>query len=258
MKEIIPGDIVTRRSDGGDIFFRVEAIEHSLGYTNAMLRGLYYRLCADAPLEDLEKKKQLEINALREEHGKKQNQVVMRTMRSQGRDYQPRLQFSRKELRGKNFFELPGKVLHLDGDEGYRSVCHQRYLQMGVPCRVIHVRETKQADVVVDYLREDRPDILVLTGHDGLHKDARDIYDMSNYRHSLCFVKAVRMAREFQPDTGRSDHYSRGLPVLFRGPDRGGGKLRQRPETSVDRCPGPVADRPETRFYLDLRENITA
>ncbi len=200
MKEIIPGDIVTRRSYGGDIFFRVEAIEHSLGYTNAMLRGLYYRLCADAPLEDLEKKKQLEINALREEHGKKQNQVVMRTMRSQGRDYQPRLQFSRKELRGKNFFELPGKVLHLDGDEGYRSVCHQRYLQMGVPCRVIHVRETKQADVVVDHLREDRPDILVLTGHDGLHKDARDIYDMSNYRHSLCFVNAVRRAREFQPD----------------------------------------------------------
>ena len=126
--------------------------------------------------------------------------MVMRTMKRQGRDYQPRLQCTRKEFYGNNFFELPGKVLHLDGDDEFRSLCQQHYLQMGVPCRVIHVAEARQADVVVDYLREDRPDILVLTGHDSLLKGARDLYEISNYRHSECYVKAVRRAREFQPD----------------------------------------------------------
>ncbi len=200
--DVVIGDIVTRRSYGGDIFFRVVAIEHRQGSTYAMLRGLYYRLCADAPLKDLEKKNLMEINALRKESGKEHNQVVMRAMKRQGREhqshYEPHLQ--KKEFYGNNFFELPGKVLHLDGDDDFRSLCQQHYLQMGVPCRVIHVSEAKQADVVVDYLREDRPDILVLTGHDSLLKGARDPYEISNYRHSECYVKAVRRAREFQPD----------------------------------------------------------
>ena len=215
MKEIRVGDIVTRRSYGGDIFFRVDAIEHRQGSTddfragaienyqenaNAILRGISYRLCADAPLSDLEKKNPVEINAYRNENSKQNNQMVMQAMKRQGRDYQPRLQCSRKDLRNSDFFELPGKVLHLDGDEEFRSVCQQRYMQMGVPCRVIHVREDKQADVVVDYLREDRPDILVLTGHDALIRGARDLFEMKNYRHSQFYVEAVCRAREYQPD----------------------------------------------------------
>ena len=215
MKEIKVGEIVTRRSYGGDIFFRVDAIgsrqgsthdfrvdaiEHYQESAHAILRGISYRLCADAPLLDLEKKNPVEINAYRNENSKQNSRMVMQAMKRQGRDYQPRLQCSRKDLRNGNFFELPGKVLHLDGDDEFRSLCQQHYLQMGVPCRVIHVSEAKQADVVVDYLREDRPDILVLTGHDSLLKGARDPYEISNYRHSECYVKAVRRAREFQPD----------------------------------------------------------
>jgi len=215
VKEIIVGDIVTRRSYGGDIFFRVDAIEHRQGSApdfrvdaiehrqgnaHAMLRGLSYRLCADALLSDLEKKNPVEINAYRQENDKQHSRVVKQAMKRQGRDYQPRLQSSRKGLLSSNFFELPGKVLHLDGDYEFRSVCQQRYLQMGVPCRVIHVSEDRQADVVVDYLREDRPDILVLTGHDGLAKGARNIYEMGNYRHSQYYVDAVCKAREYEPD----------------------------------------------------------
>ncbi len=215
MKEIGVGDIVTRRSYGGDIFFRVDAIEHRQGSAHnfrvnateprqgsaqALLRGLSYRLCADAPLLDLEKKNPVDINAYRQENDKQHSRMVMQVMKRQGRDYQPRLQCSRKNLLKSNFFELPGKVLHLDGDYEFRSVCQQRYLQMGVPCRVIHVSEGKQADVVVDYLREDRPDILVLTGHDGLVRGARNIYEMKNYRHSQYYVEAVCKAREYEPD----------------------------------------------------------
>jgi len=54
--------------------------------------------------------------------------------------------------------------------------------------------------VVADYLREYRPDILVLTGHDALIKGARDIFEMKNYRHSQYYVDAVCRAREYEPD----------------------------------------------------------
>jgi len=195
VKEIRIGDVVTRKSYGGDIFFRVDDIDHN----TCMLRGLFFRLCADAPLEDLEKKNPLEINSHRKENIKKHTQMIMRTMKRQGRDYQPYPRCSRKESYSSNFFELPGKVLHLDGDDEYRALCQQHYLQLGVPCRVLHIDEAEQPAVVVDYLREDRPDILVLTGHDGLLKGAKDYYKMSNYRHSQYYVDAVRKARQFEP-----------------------------------------------------------
>jgi len=215
VKEIRVGDIVTRRSYGGDIFFRVEAIDHRQGSTHdlrsdagehrhegacAVLRGISYRLYADAFLSDLVKKNTDEINAYRNYNNKQHSEIVMRAMKRQGRDYQPRMQCSRKDLLCGSYFELPGKVLHLDGDDEFRCVCEQRYLQMGVPCRVIHVNEREQADVVVDYLKQDRPDILVLTGHDALIKGARDIYEMDNYRHSQYFVDAVCKARGYEPD----------------------------------------------------------
>jgi spore coat assembly protein len=201
VNEIRVGDIVTRRSYGGDIFFRVDAIDHTQGCT-CRLRGICYRLCADAPLEDLEKKQPTEINAYRREHVKKHSQTVMRAAKRQSRDYQPCLRFGKlgkKERQNGNYFEVPGKVLHLDGDNEYRSLCQQHYAQLSVPCRVLHVKETEQAEAITEFLREDRPDILVLTGHDGLIRGAKDFYKMSNYRHSQYYVDAVRKAREFEP-----------------------------------------------------------
>lgn len=50
------GDYVTRKPYGGDIFFKVEAIERGQDIAYAALRGVLHRLCADAPLDDLEKK----------------------------------------------------------------------------------------------------------------------------------------------------------------------------------------------------------
>ncbi|MDQ0902867.1 hypothetical protein QFZ80_006695 [Paenibacillus sp. V4I7] len=43
------GDFVTRKSYGGDVMFKIERIEQ----LKAILRGVDYRLLADAPLVDL-------------------------------------------------------------------------------------------------------------------------------------------------------------------------------------------------------------
>lgn len=59
------GDYVTRKSHGKDVLFNVEKIiKLSNGKENAILKGLTYRIKADAPIEDLcivDKKTALEM-----------------------------------------------------------------------------------------------------------------------------------------------------------------------------------------------------
>jgi spore coat assembly protein len=43
-----------------------------------------------------------------------------------------------------------------------------------------------------------KPDILVITGHDGLLKQKQDFHDLANYKNSSNFVQAVGIARHFE------------------------------------------------------------
>jgi len=72
------GDIVTRKSYGGDIYFKVDNIVGDQGREYAVLRGIVYRLCADAPLNDLERKHQTDADRHRKENLKKQRQLLIR------------------------------------------------------------------------------------------------------------------------------------------------------------------------------------
>jgi spore coat assembly protein len=48
------GDLVTRKSHGHDIIFRIEKIlDDAAGHKTALLRGVFWRLLADAPMKDL-------------------------------------------------------------------------------------------------------------------------------------------------------------------------------------------------------------
>lgn len=47
------GDIVTRKSYGSDIFFKIVEIKNEGGENIATLKGITYRLEADAPESDL-------------------------------------------------------------------------------------------------------------------------------------------------------------------------------------------------------------
>ena len=64
-KKVKNGDYVTRESHGNDILFNVEKIiKLSNGKENAILKGLTYRIKADATIEDLcivDKKTALEM-----------------------------------------------------------------------------------------------------------------------------------------------------------------------------------------------------
>jgi len=79
------GDIVTRKSYGGDIYFRVDKIVGEQGKECALLRGLVYRLYADAPFNDLERKDRISVTVHRKENLKEQGQQIVRVANRQGR-----------------------------------------------------------------------------------------------------------------------------------------------------------------------------
>ncbi|MEA4892443.1 MAG: sporulation peptidase YabG [Peptococcaceae bacterium] len=203
---IAPGDVVARISHQQDILFRVMEICTVEGKgTQAILKGLDVRLAADAPLSDLVKKNPSEISRSRQAYIRKNSDLMRRIFERRAEDH------SRVFMRGpfstviagsqeRDFFELPGTVLHLDGDKEYLDICRATYSQLGIKANTLSVSEKKQPEVVIDYLKQYKPDILILTGHDGLIKNNKEFRDIKNYRHSRYFAEAVIKAREYEPN----------------------------------------------------------
>lgn len=204
--KIAPGDVVARISHRQDILFRVMEICRIEGKgEQAILRGLDIRLVADAPLNDLVKKNPSEISRSRQAYIRKNSDLMRRVFERRAEEQ------SRNFMRGpftmvggsgeeKDYFELPGSVLHLDGDKDYLDICRTTYHQLGIKANTMPVPEKKQPELVVGYLKQYKPNILILTGHDGLVKNNKEFRDVKNYRHSRYFVEAVTKAREYEPN----------------------------------------------------------
>lgn len=195
------GDLVVRKSHGKDIVFKIIDIEGDLEKGGrCILKGMYLRLVADAPLADLER---ITAECLRHE--------ILQTEKLQRcgleRAFDRRKGDRRKVdlLRGESskkycFFDLPGKVLHIDGDEEYLKMCLKTYRQLNMEAVGRCIDEPKQPEFVKGLLEQYRPDILVLTGHDALVGNSKkDLKDINNYRHSRYFVDSVRRARQIEP-----------------------------------------------------------
>ncbi|MFZ5944506.1 MAG: sporulation peptidase YabG [Bacillota bacterium] len=198
------GDLVARKSHNMDILFKVEEITENGQKPYALLRGVDLRLYADAPLEDLEKKTPSEISSYRQTYIKQNSEMMKRIFQRRIKDRENFLSRGNSNKQTKvEHFEIPGSVLHLDGDKEYLDLCMTTYSQLSIKAYGFHVPETNQAEQVIKYLVEYTPDILVMTGHDGIIKGKNDFSDINSYRHSKQFVQAVRKAREYEP--GRDD-----------------------------------------------------
>jgi len=185
------GDIVARRSHQQDIFFRIVEIETSLsGERWALLKGINLRLLADAPLSDLVSKSPLDVAHYQRRDSREIYQRLKRVVNQRKSSQQER----------DEFFEIPGRVLHLDGDEEYLNQCLKTYQQLGLEAKGICKSETEQPKVIYQVLKENPTDILVLTGHDGFLNGKRDFRSLDSYRSSRYFVESVQEARRFQPN----------------------------------------------------------
>lgn len=190
MKKIKKGDIVGRISYGKDIIFVVDRILNLNNNTQiAILKGLTMRIKADSFLDDLE-------------------HIDKRLIKSSEKSIEDRilahLSTYTKRLRKSHNY---GKVLHLDGDSRYSQKSIRYYRDIGIDAIVKNISETRQPLVVKSLLNKFRPDILVITGHDGMIKRGTGFNDIYNYRHSAYFVKTVLQAREWE-------NYSNNLAIF--------------------------------------------
>ena len=192
--------IVGRKSHQCDILFRIIDILDTGGRKTAVLYGEDYRLVADAPIEDLQlidprehKRRTMEFRSMEQQSLELFRQDI--DLQKQKQEYHSTNAY-REEY---DYFQIPGRVLHLDGDQSYLQKCLDLYEKIGVPVNGVHCNEKEMPERIGPLIEKYRPDILVITGHDAYTKSKGKKSDINAYRHSRYFVNTVREARKRVP-----------------------------------------------------------
>lgn len=190
------GDIVVRKSYNKDVTFKIIDIKNKSESENIILKGINIRIIADASIDDLE---------LAEEDSGSQdrilntrvNEAIKKAMilRSDVRDKAEKS----PKIKAKNelMFGRPGKILHVDGDSEYMETCLKVYRQLSLDAVGRAIPEREQPEVIVDLVKEIKPDIVVLTGHDSVLKEPKDYLSLDNYRNSKYYLQSVRNLRNY-------------------------------------------------------------
>ncbi len=194
------GDVVGRLSYKCDLLFRVLTIEKGV----VTLVGEEMRLLADAPIDDL---KVMSLQEREEDKNKvkEQEDASYRLFRQDAKlmkrrqDYQTHAGYEDTS----HFFELRGRVLHIDGDANYLDRCTDIYNKLGVPVYGVHLEEKEMPAQLASLMEMVQPDILVVTGHDAYSKAKGNRNDLKAYRHTKYFAECVRIARNHTKDLDR-------------------------------------------------------
>lgn len=201
MNDIKKGDIVVRKSYGKDIIFRVINILNKPEEKIAVLNGVIERIEADSKIADLELvDKQKVKDILRKMDSKIENRIEKSKQQWEDRNY--RIGVVTNQTRAKEKI-IAGKILHLDGDRKYSEKSYRYYRKLGLNAIVKYIPEYRQPRVVYQLLESYNPDILVITGHDGMIKRGMRYNDIYNYRNSRYFIETVKEARKYDKQKGK-------------------------------------------------------
>lgn len=174
------GDIVSRKSYNNDILFKIIDISSNV----VTLKGVDLRLYADCEVEDLKKEE------VKEDPIKMDREIINKNLKS-------------IDLNRDEYFYLPGKILHIDGDEEYLERCINFYHDLNVQAFGLALKEEDIYKYISEYLNEYNPDILVITGHDAYYKKKNDKDNLENYQNSKNFIRAVKVARKYEKDQNK-------------------------------------------------------
>jgi spore coat assembly protein len=72
------------------------------------------------------------------------------------------------------------------------------YKSMGIQANGITIKENMIASKIQGLIKEYRPDIVVITGHDAYYSKKKDITDIHNYQNTIHFINAIKEARKFE------------------------------------------------------------
>ena len=188
MTKFTVGDIVIRKSYGGDLLFKVVNIKHNCDGSDCyVLRGISSRIEADSQADDLIMQNAKDAYS----RATKELKLAKITVESTIPVFRSFLGGIRKR---------PGKILHIDSAEDFMDQCIEFYKQSNIKCYGKLVSESKQPSVIKQYLEAYNPDVLVVTGHDGLKKGTHNIHSLENYANSSYYIDSVKIARKYQPN----------------------------------------------------------
>jgi spore coat assemly protein len=205
------GDAVVRRSYGKDITFKIIDIKDNEYGVVYVLKGINMRIIADSPEDDLELAGRENMTKKEATFNKKVNGCIKKILMD--RDIQKKYRGEVEEIRGRSknqkknkedlpsmLFGRPGRVLHVDGDAEYLDVCLKTYKQLSVEAVGHVISEAEQPIRVPELVRQLKPDIVVLTGHDAIVKGTDDYMNLNNYKNSKYFVDTVTQLRNYEPN----------------------------------------------------------
>lgn len=197
MKKIKKGDIVVRKSYGKDIIFYVKRIIKTSKEELVILCGLLKRIEADSNIQDLQKIDSKSIRNILKEEDKK---ITKRIKQKKEKYHIGIIQLEEKRI-GRKL--VTGKILHLDGDKRYSQKSYNYYKKLGLNAIVKNIPEYRQPRVVYQLLKTYNPDILIITGHDGMIKRGSNYNDIYNYRNSRHFINTVKEARRYDKENNK-------------------------------------------------------
>ena len=165
------GDLVTRKSYNNDTIFIITNIIDDTYF----LKGINVRLIADSFIEDLNKYNNKDIENVTK---------FLERIKEQ------------EKLDRTDYFYLPGKILHIDGDKEYLDRCIKYYEEANIWAMGINETEENIPEKIETWLEEYKPNIVIITGHDAYYKRK----EKATYKNSSNFIKAVQEARKFERD----------------------------------------------------------
>ncbi|EOU1470473.1 sporulation peptidase YabG [Clostridium perfringens] len=198
------GDLVVRKSYSKDITFKIIDIKENEEGITYILKGIHIRIIADSKGEDLEKVEDDFAGDKDKSFDSKMNDIIKKVILSREQKNNQLMtrgseedNLKRTEKEKGLVFGRPGRILHIDGDPSYMETCLKAYKQLNLNAVGIAVSEREQPLKILSLVKEYNPDIVVLTGHDGVLKDSKGMLDLNNYRNSKYFIESVKILRNY-------------------------------------------------------------
>lgn len=255
VEKIKIGDIVTRNSDNNNILFYVEDIIRSRGMMPvAILKGVTIRIEVSSSLEDI----RLENKSIvKSEIQKFDNNIDSRAKRLL--EYYNQKSESRKIFSDNNCL-----IMHLDGDRKYAEKSARIYDRFRLQAIVKNIKENRQPFEIRNLLNKYNPDIVVITGHDGMIKKGYRYNDIYNYRNSKYFVKTVQEIRNWEQGENRIAVFAGACQSYYEAIIGAGANFASSPARILIDFMDPIivaqriANTPEAQYLRieDIKENL--
>ncbi len=200
------GDLVVRKSYDKDITFKIIDIKaDDKGNEIYILKGISIRIIADSREDDLEKADDEYAGTKEKILNRRVEEAIKKAVSMRGDDEATKVlnnlyrgsKTSKNQQNKELIFGRPGKILHIDGDSEYLETCLKVYKQLSLDAVGRAVTEKKQPEIIVDLVKEIKPDIVVLTGHDSVLRTPDDYLNLDNYRNSKYYIDAVKALRNY-------------------------------------------------------------